>query len=109
MSLQKKTAIGGESIIKTYNMMGGALEGFAVPVGLLNMTHSGNSYIGGSGDFNKICVPDVTNVGAIPKGLFEKLLELAEFNANDVQLKRNKSRKGNRVRGNKMTKKNTHK
>ena len=106
MSLQKKTAIGGESNIKTYNIMGGSLEGFAVPVGLLNMKYGGDTQTGGANDFNKICIPDVTSVEAIPKGLFEKLLELAEFGSNDAHSKRNKSHKHARTRGTKTTKKN---
>jgi hypothetical protein len=102
MSLQ----FGGESNIKTYNIMGGSLEGFAVPVGLLNMKYGDNgAQIGGANDFNKICIPEVTSVEAIPKGLFEKLLELAEFGSNDVQSKRNKSHKNARSRGTKTTKK----
>jgi len=107
MSSQKKSAIGGESTIKTYNVMGGSLEGFAVPMGLLNMNHSNdNMQMGGANDFNKMCIPDVTSVNAIPKGLFEKLLELAEFGSNDAHSKRNKSHKPSRTRGTKTTKKN---
>ena len=80
MSEKMNNLIEGESQIATYNITGGTLEGFAVPVGLLKMQYGGGSQLGGS--LHRIEVPDVNEVDAIPKGLYEKLLDLAQYDVH---------------------------
>jgi hypothetical protein len=63
--------------IQTYNLMGGGLGGFAIPVGLLQMGKP--SQLVGGGDFSKMNIPDVTNVDAISHDLYAKLLQLSQF------------------------------
>ena len=86
---------GNNGLIQTYNMMGGGLEGFAVPVGLLRM---GDAFqLGGSSqnDFAKLRVPDVVDVSAIPHDLYEKLLKLSQYDisTDGSPKKRNKTKK----------------
>jgi hypothetical protein len=89
----------GESPIATYNMMGGSLEGFAIPTGLLKMMGS-QQQTGGS-SLISVTLPDVTNVTAIPKGLYEKLMDLAKYSNASKKQTKGRNRKG----GNKKTRK----
>jgi hypothetical protein len=97
-----------DAAIATYNMLGGSLEGFAVPIGLLQL---GSSQVGGSkvgrsqvgSHLSNLSTPDVTDVTAIPKGLYEKLLELAKYDKNSDSKKQTKGR--NKKSGNKKTRK----
>ena len=88
-----------DAAIATYNMLGGSLEGFAVPIGLLQL---GSSQVGGGSRSNNMSAPDVTEVTAIPKGLYEKLLDLAKYDKHDSK-KQTKGR--NKKSGNKKTRK----
>lgn len=89
----------GEAPIATYNMMGGSLEGFAIPTGLLKMM--GSQQQSGGSSLTNVTVPDVTDVTAVPKGLYEKLMDLAKY--GNVSKKQTKGR--NRQRANKKTRK----
>jgi len=91
----------GEAPIATYNMMGGSLEGFAIPTGLLKMMGAPQQ-MGGS-SLTNVTVPDVTDVTAVPKGLYEKLMDLAKYGNGNVSKKQTKGR--NRQRANKKTRK----
>ena len=96
-STEKSNNSNNTGNIQTYNIMGGGLEGFAVPVGLLRMSEAsqmgGAPNVGGN-DFSRMRLPEVTDVSAIPHGLYEKLLKLSQYNSYElVQKKQNKSRK----------------
>lgn len=96
------------SQIQTYNVMGGGLEGFAVPVGLLRMTEA--SQLGGgsvSNDFSKMRIPDVTNVDAISHDLYEKLFKLSQYNHEDPPKKNKKTRKNTVITSYRKSKKAT--
>jgi hypothetical protein len=68
---------GNDAPIQTYNLMGGGLGGFAIPVGLLHMGKT--PQLTGGGDFSKMNIPDVTNVDAISHDLYAKLLQLSQY------------------------------
>jgi len=78
--------------------MGGGLEGFAIPVGLLRMNemmgqlggNSSSSSSSGSSSISKMHIPDVTNVDAISHDLFDKLLKLSQY--ENVKPKSRKNR-----------------
>ena len=76
-SSSPKDANSNGAQIQTYNLMGGGLGGFAIPVGLLHMGKT--SQLTGGGDFSKMNIPDVTNVDAISHDLYAKLLQLSQY------------------------------
>lgn len=82
---------GGSPAIETYNLIGGKLEGFAVPIGLLHMKYGGEPQIGGNS--SKQYVPSLEEVEALPKGLYEKLLDLAKYDLS-TELKVTKGGQG---------------
>ena len=94
-STKNTNTAGGDGQIQTYNIMGGGLEGFAIPVGLLRMSEASQLSGGGSGggvvnDFSKIRIPDFTNVDAISHDLYEKLFKLSQYDNTQVATKKNK-------------------
>lgn len=92
----------GEAQNDTYNTLGGSLEGFSVPLGLFKGIDSPQQQKGGS--LTNLAMPDVTDVSAIPKGLYEKLMDLAKYGDNkNTPKKQTKGR--NRKRANKKTRK----
>ena len=90
-----------EEVLKSNNTLGGALEGFSIPVGLFKGECSLSQQKGGS--LSNVTTPDVTDVTAIPKGLYERLLDLAKYGDDSVAKKQTKGR--NRKRVNKKTRK----
>ena len=91
----------GSDAIATYNMLGGSLEGFAVPIGLLQL---GSSQVGGGSCLSNLSAPDVTDVTAIPKGLYEKLLDLAKYDKNSAPKKQTKGRNNEKTASKKTRK-----
>jgi hypothetical protein len=94
----------GTNVIATYNMLGGTLEGFAVPVGLYKWGAS-DSQIGGGGSLCGLTTPDVTDVTAIPKGLYEKMMDLAKYGASNVSNAKKRTKGHKRKSENKKTRK----
>lgn len=93
-SFASSSASSSNGQIQTYNIMGGGLEGFAVPVGLLRMMEASQLGGGVANDFSKMRIPDVTNVDAISHDLYEKLFKLSQYNHDESPKKRdNKTRK----------------
>jgi len=97
---------GRTDAIATYNMLGGSLEGFAVPIGLLQL---GSSQVGGSqvgsSHLSNLSTPDVTDVTAIPKGLYEKLMDLAKYDKHDKSDSKKQTKGRNKNNRNKKTRK----
>ncbi len=98
----------GSNVIATYNMLGGTLEGFAVPVGLYKWGAPDSQIGGGSSGGGSLCgstMPDVTDVTAIPKGLYEKMMDLAKYGASN----RSNAKKQTKGRKSKSENKKTRK
>ena len=90
-----------EGTNNAFNMLGGSLEGFSIPVGLFKGVESSYQQKGGS--LCNMTTPDVTDVTAVPKGLYERLLDLAKYSDGSAPKKQTKGR--NRKRVNKKTRK----